>query len=370
MNISKQTILINCNGTSSPFASGHELRQIAESNGRHVVDLSKVRADKFQDVLGLYDRAGLLITIDTATLHLAQASTIPVIALVADSPTPWHQSAQKGNEILRLKYFDFHKKREEIKAAIESVFSPCGTIRHIYQAFDCDAETKRRNSFAASTWNYPDFVTWHPVGRLERDSSHIGDARGLSFIKDIINSIEAEPHDVLVFTNTDTCLRKGFWWEARRLTKPLHGHRYDFANLVRPLDVTEIPTGKWYPGSDVFAFTKAWWTENQASFPDMLIGAEAWDKIMRSMIVYFGGEEIFAGCYHESHEAKWALKDMRRHDAANRHNRVLAKRWLQEHNFPLDELSEFNDDAPKIVPSKKKPRRKRGRSAKSRRPTK
>lgn len=346
--VSKEVILVNCNGTSSPFASGHELRQLAEATGRHVVDLSKVRADKFQDILALYDNAGLLITTDTATLHLAQASGIPVIALVADNPTPWHQSAQKGNEILRVKYSDFHKKREAITRAIDAVFNP-RKVHHVYQEFSCDGETRRRNDFAQATWNYPAFVTGHPVSRLERDSSHIGDARGLSFIKDIIDSVKAAPSDVIVFTNTDTCLRKGFWWEAMASDVPLHGHRYDFDKLTRPLDATEIPTGKWYPGSDVFVFTKGWWDSVKADFPDMLVGAESWDKIMRSMIIHYGGEETFAACYHEKHAAHWSHRDMRRNDAANRHNRVLAKQWLQAHALPLDELEYFDDDPPEVV---------------------
>jgi len=353
--LSHQTILFNCNGTSSPFASGHELRQIADATGKHVIDLSEIRADRFQDILGLYDRAALLITTDTATLHLAQASTIPVIALVADKPTSWHQSAQKGNEIMRVKYSDFHKKRDEIKAAIESVFNP-RKVHHVYQEFSCDGETRRRNDFAQATWNYPDFVTGHAVTRLGRDSSRIGDDRGLSFIKDIIDSVKAEPDDVIVFTNTDTCLRKGFWWESRRLSKPLHGHRYDFANLSRPLDATEITTGKWYPGSDIFAFAKGWWDSRKADFPDMLIGAEGWDKIMRSLINIYGGDEAFAACYHERHDAAWSRRDMRRNDAANRHNRVLAKRWLQAHALPLDELEYFDDEAPEIVVVKKEPK--------------
>ena len=365
--VNRGTILINCNGTSSPFVSGHELRQLAESTGMQVVDLSKITADIFQDILALYDNAGLLITVDTATLHLAAASDIPVISLVSDKPTSWHQSAQKGNEILRVKYSDFHKKRETIKRAIESVFNK-RNVHHVYQEFSCDGPTRRRNDFAQSTWDYPDFVVGHTVSRLQRDSSRIGDDRGLSFIKDIIDSVPANPGDVIVFTNTDTCLRKGFWWEAMANDGPLHGHRYDFDKLTRPLDATEIPTGKWYPGSDVFVFTKRWWDFYKADFPDMLIGAESWDKIMRSMIVLYGGDETIASCYHERHEAHWSKISMRRNDAANRHNRVLAKQWLAAHSLPMDELEYFDDEPPEVIESVKvvleeKPKRKRGRRA-------
>jgi hypothetical protein len=364
--VNRKTVLINTNGTSSPFANGHELRQLAESTGRQVVDLSGIKADKFQDILALYDNAGLLITIDTATLHLAQASDIPVISLVADKPTKWHQSAQKGNEILRVKYSDFDKKREEIKAAIESVFSNRNVI-HVYQDFDAQGETKRRNDFARSTWNYPDFVTAQPVREFKRDSSIIGDERRLPFIKDIIDSVHANDNDVIVFTNTDTCLRKGFWWEAMRLDKALHGHRYDFKTISRPLDVTEITTGKWYPGSDIFAFTKSWWDARRDEFPDMILGAEAWDKIMRTMVKHYGGDETFAACYHEQHYSTW-LK-VRKNDASNRHSRILAKQWLAAKNYPIEELGNFDDDPPEVVTGKsipkeeEKPNRKRGRRA-------
>lgn len=361
-------ILVNCNGTSSPFAHSKELIQLAGTVGRSVVDLSSIYCGKFQDMLDYYSRAGLLITTDTATLHLAQASTIPVIALVADKPTSWHASAQKGNEILRVKYSEFSKKRGSIQRAIESAFKP-RNVHHVYQEFSCDGETRRRNDFARSTWNYPDFVTEHPVTRLHRDSSVIGDERGLSFIKDILNSVEAAADDVIVFTNTDTCLRKGFWWEAMASDKPMHGHRHDFAKLERPLDATEIPTGKWYCGSDLFVFTKGWWDNVQSDFPDMLIGAEGWDKIMRELVKHHSGDEAFAACYHEKHEAAWSQYDTRRNDAANRHNRTLAKRWLEAKGYPVEELAHFNDAAPEIVPMKvapkeETPKPKRGRRAK------
>lgn len=68
------------------------------------LDLSQVRAKRFTDLLGLYDRAKCLVTVDTATLHLAGAHTIPYVALLADKPTPWFGSYCRGNVIHKARY--------------------------------------------------------------------------------------------------------------------------------------------------------------------------------------------------------------------------------------------------------------------------
>jgi glycosyltransferase involved in cell wall biosynthesis len=99
-------ILVNvCGGHTAPFsASAHFLKAIKDQWGEecHVIDLSPVRAERIYDLLGLYDRACLLITNDTATLHLAAASDIQVVALVND--IPWLSSVTRCNVVLRLKY--------------------------------------------------------------------------------------------------------------------------------------------------------------------------------------------------------------------------------------------------------------------------
>jgi len=99
----KPSLLYNFAGISSPFAHTAEVLAVLRSfsNAFHLVNLGGIKAGKIFDLLGLMDRAALMITTDTATLHLAAASKIPYIALTVDG---WTSSRPKGNVQLEIKY--------------------------------------------------------------------------------------------------------------------------------------------------------------------------------------------------------------------------------------------------------------------------
>ena len=101
----KPTILFNWKGVSSPFPHAPEF-QCALAKFRqkfHLVDLSTIKAHRIYDLLGLYDRAAALVTVDTATLHLAHASGIPCVSFTRGD---WSGSVPKGNCILDIKYHE------------------------------------------------------------------------------------------------------------------------------------------------------------------------------------------------------------------------------------------------------------------------
>ena len=91
----KPLILVNTLGLSTPYPYREALAEhLRNWEGRaEILDLSEVHAVHFCDLLGLYDIATALITIDTATLHLASASKVPVIYL---RPQGWIGSPPKG----------------------------------------------------------------------------------------------------------------------------------------------------------------------------------------------------------------------------------------------------------------------------------
>lgn len=107
-------------GKSSPF-NAHQV--FTDSIVRkwvrsfEIIDLCKVRAARIYDTLGLMDRAALLITCDSAPLHLAAASPqLPVIFL--SNNQPFLASDPRCRCILRLKYDEWHKRIKEVHAAI------------------------------------------------------------------------------------------------------------------------------------------------------------------------------------------------------------------------------------------------------------
>lgn len=107
-------MLVNVTGgLSSPWPDGGRFLDWVRKTFQtqfNVIDLSQVRAERIYDVLGLLDRAAILITSDTYTVHLATASTVPVIAILNDNSQPfgkaWLKSKPRYEPLLTLNYSD------------------------------------------------------------------------------------------------------------------------------------------------------------------------------------------------------------------------------------------------------------------------
>ena len=82
-----------------------------------IVDLCDVRASRIYDLLGLFERASLLITGDTYALHLATAvPRLPVIALVNDNP--FLATTPRCNVVLKLKYSEAVERMRDVHASV------------------------------------------------------------------------------------------------------------------------------------------------------------------------------------------------------------------------------------------------------------
>jgi hypothetical protein len=110
-------VLYNFTGISNPMGFEPEVvREMQKLRGKvNMVDVGRIRAHRIYDLLGIFDKALCLISGDTSTLHLASASKVPLIALLADGGAG---SIVKGNEVLRLRYSqvrdNVHKMSETI----------------------------------------------------------------------------------------------------------------------------------------------------------------------------------------------------------------------------------------------------------------
>jgi hypothetical protein len=121
------TVLVNTTAISNPVPKdAARIQSILGTRlcGKaYVVDLATIRAKRFTDLLGLCDRAKCLVTVDTATLHLAGAHTIPYVALLADKPTPWFGSYCRGNVIRKARYGDAVTDPDFVSKIVNSVQS-------------------------------------------------------------------------------------------------------------------------------------------------------------------------------------------------------------------------------------------------------
>lgn len=115
---SKPLLLVNWAGQSSPFAFVPELMsRVWKFKGDFdIVDLSKVKARRLYDLLGLFDAAVGLITIDTATLHLAHGSKVPYVAYIVDG---WSGSTPRGNCVLDIRYKDTLQRINELETVLD-----------------------------------------------------------------------------------------------------------------------------------------------------------------------------------------------------------------------------------------------------------
>jgi glycosyltransferase involved in cell wall biosynthesis len=90
---------------SVPFANGDKfIAAIMLQFGKQyeIVDIGKLRAERFYDVLGIYERADIIVSIDTATMHLAAAVDKPLVALV--NPSHWLGPQLRFNCVKRIPY--------------------------------------------------------------------------------------------------------------------------------------------------------------------------------------------------------------------------------------------------------------------------
>ena len=121
----KPTILAALDGISSPFMKKPELLKSLRDRFKHwkVVDMASVKAKKPFDLLGLFDRAALLVTIDTMHLQLSRASAVPVVALARDVPSKWNGSPWHSRYAFYCRYGEYDWRADELLQAAEDTLT-------------------------------------------------------------------------------------------------------------------------------------------------------------------------------------------------------------------------------------------------------
>lgn len=356
----RPVVLAALGGHSSPFPFRRALLAHLESHFAdryRLVDVSDFRAERFFDLLGLFDRAHALLTVDTGHLHLAAAvPDLPVISLVTRDPSGWHGSPWRPQHVARLYYDEFPgllalDRLHEWDAWLAAE----GRGRRFLHAWadwrvSQDEGTARRASIARESWAME--ASWTPWADREfklehstRDGRSIGDPAALHFVRDMIDHAAAGAgnDDVVVVTNADTCLAPGVTGRIADHVRR-HGcgfaHRYDFDRLDRAfLYDSDVRAGKFYPGTDLIFFTAGWWDANRDLLGDYVAGREGWDEAFRQLVKFRGGRGIDHAIYHERHATAW--ED--RHDlGGNVHNRRERERWFRQTGFVPEDYLYFS----------------------------
>lgn len=295
------TIVLATGGVSSPFKYRKLLTKLVELRFRKpwfIMDLSKVKAHRLYDLLGILERAKFLIATDSAVLHLARAvPTLPVVALQADSPGLWNGSPWRPEYIWTCRHRDFPTRAPSMLEAINDAYHnglaylPTAkregrSIIHLFSAYE------GINSEAKKNWQkvYDADASWIHTpayfGVFGRDSKlgGVGDDSRFAFVKDVIRmgmGRAKSPTDTLLLTKSDTC----FWNPKEPLPElPFFSHRTTQSTDGKPIH---------HPAVDVFCFTREWWQKHVSEFPDMILARDYhWQRCLAELIRKHGGREV------------------------------------------------------------------------------
>lgn len=259
---SNQFILVNTKGESSPFANSEQLINGLQSRFPYyqIVDLSKVRGERIYDLLGLMDRAACLVTIDTATLWLANTAKCPVVALVNNG---WRGSPSPTTATATFRYLDF--QIDQVCDEVEKTLLPTGDIVGIVDRFGM--EKRHIEAFKSQEEAFDLSLT---TGYLDRDARSIGDSRPLPMLKEMMaKAIKfSSGRDIIVWTNDDVKILD---------LAPVVDH-------VRRFGVVGVRRDPAHIGRELFAFRWDWLADRLYNFPDCVVASPWFDLAVAAWI--------------------------------------------------------------------------------------
>lgn len=290
----RRYVLVSVSGNSSPFPYSELLLRLLEmwkAPKVTVIDISQVRAERFYDMLALYENANTLIATDSAPLHLAQACpTLPVFALTQDKPILWNGAPWRANHYFHCRYSDFPVRACEMIDKLTEIGPPNRRVKkrpvvvHVWNEYKGPVRDK--------VWTYVK-TRWSemPVekGACGRDSENqLGDKKRNPYLRDVLKMafLRAQEGDFICVTRSDTA--------AGDVFATITAQRACFANRIDRTDAGEM----WSPVVDLFCATKEWWLLKYEEIPDLVMGGDHyWSEVLWGMFFKAGAKDV-TGCVH------------------------------------------------------------------------
>jgi hypothetical protein len=288
----KPLFLYNFTGVSSPFQPAAQiLIQMRKFEAKfQFINLGNIKAFRIYDLLAFYDMGAILVTTDTATLHLAAASHIPVVAYTVNG---WGTSTPPKNTIIEVKYGHALGRWAEVERVITRLMEKPKPVTNqkVYLCFTDyqpkDPDTLRRNQIAQKTWVGQ---AWELIPIKDEQLPRLWkeEGRQFAYIKDVFDFACAgkNDNDIIVYLNADIhartdCCQKVV--ECLQGSDACYSYRRDFPRLDAPIADELFHTGHDYCGSDLCGFRVGWWKKVRNEFPDMVLALESWDPCYRVM---------------------------------------------------------------------------------------
>jgi len=284
-------VLVSTTNISTPFKHANKLIAMIRGLDVDVIDMDNVRADSIIDLLGLYELADCLVTVDTVHLHLARASNCPVIAILNDGwlgavPPPQVVASWTRSEIGKDLTAVVEAAKRQISCEVKS-------LAVVVNSYDPSSNRHKR----AMETHLSDFI--YVKARHPKMRDFLG--KGLETGKDVI-----------VFTNDDVAFLNGSLDKIRQ-----HAGKWNFGCSRRPRDPVHI-------GREIFWFRRDWLKDHLDRVPNPYWSAQKPDLIMarwmrkqlripttmENLKYDFAPVEIPDVITHEEHQSHWATPEI------------------------------------------------------------
>jgi hypothetical protein len=284
----KKYVLAALDGNSSPFAYKALALELLKHCGYPVINLSGIKAHRLYDLLGMYERALCLVAMDSAPLQLARACpSLPVLALVNDSPLLWNGSSWRPTHHWYCRYKDFPLRAVEMVEAIRDTARfrirtwEGRRVIHFWNAYD-GAKCER-----PAEWWQPLPIT---VGACGRDSAMmLKDPRRLPFLRDTLRMAiqKAAKEDWICLTRPSTRFLPG---ATELLTTKEAAYAYRIKENGE--ERTFMPVG------DMFWAKREKWQEMLPEIPDLVLGSDHfWPHTLAALFRMKGAEDLTGSVY-------------------------------------------------------------------------
>lgn len=334
----KPIILVSLSGTSAPFPEPHRfIDKLTRSFPDFTIfDVSTIPLHRPYDMLAWMEKAYCIISCDSLPLHLSRVSGVPTIALLTDLNSRWESTAWRSHHRLRLNYREVGNRWIDLVEAVEGAYeAPHGRLVTSTTP-NPGPDVVRRLGIARKSREREMSLLWLPElvlnDPLPRNATDIGEQVPLPYIRDLIEQGLANGEDFVAIANADISFTPGLtglMFEELSRHGATWAHRWDFSRVTQMArSEAQIRRARWYPGCDFFAMTRGWWKSHGSTFPDMVLGREAWDLTLRHVMRRSGADEIHLAIYHERHESPW---EVNRDLPGNVHNRRLAQEWMDRY---------------------------------------
>lgn len=337
-------VVLSLKGNSSPL---HDTIQHAiRATFPKSIEVSSVKAHRIYDLLGVFENASVLITADTASVHLAHASNVPVIALVSNAHHGWGATSRYPGQILRVSYEHILTDLPIIKRVADQCQQGFGQRRLLHVWSDRQnrqPDALARHNRAKLTWESeyargPWITSPISDSKLKRTSKEIGDPRPVPMINDLVEAAiqSAGDNDLIILTNEDIHFAPGLTDTLMKLRAQCGwSHRRDFSRIGATVTPIGLSAGLKYPGIDFFVFSKEWW--RTVKFPPMWLGRQKWDLVMKAAMRLSDGIEIYCATAHEQHASFWSTGNNMNTNPANRWNETEADKWQARVGITIEE---------------------------------